>query len=217
MFRFSSKNIFDLNSLNELVLARDKWLSKNGLMLPDRFQLCLAAIQDDNFHQQFYFDWKNVYDFNMSIIGDAFFRQALQNDCPTSLKFLKNKYKNHEFDLTRVTCDYLNRFEVQFFFKSSKTFQVSAVFAYVKIEFQACHSPIVLNFLPTKNICSHLNGMSFYFSSKTPFYLSTENDFVLGIFKCEKSDVTEKTHISIKAVFNNQEIIKNKIYSFECD
>lgn len=64
------------NGLDEVIGARDKWLSSNGLIFPDRCTLYLAALCD-NFRRDRYNFWHDVYSFDMepmikSIISEPY-------------------------------------------------------------------------------------------------------------------------------------------------
>lgn len=52
------------NGLDEVIAARDKWLTSNGLIFPDRCTLYLAALSD-NFRRNRGNFWHNVYSFGM--------------------------------------------------------------------------------------------------------------------------------------------------------
>lgn len=64
-----SASIYCDNSLDEIIMARDKWLSADGLMFPDRCTLFVSAIEDETYSQDIF--WKNVYGFDMSSIYNA--------------------------------------------------------------------------------------------------------------------------------------------------
>jgi protein arginine N-methyltransferase 1 len=73
--------------LQTVLVARDKWLVPNGIILPDKAVIQLVAIEDaeykedkincTDFHFFYIAVWDNVYGFKMSSIKDAAFREPL--------------------------------------------------------------------------------------------------------------------------------------------
>ncbi|CAI9100527.1 OLC1v1037648C1 [Oldenlandia corymbosa var. corymbosa] len=56
------------NMLDTVLYARNKWLVKDGLVLPDKASLYLTAIEDADYKEDKIEFWNNVYGFNMSCI-----------------------------------------------------------------------------------------------------------------------------------------------------
>lgn len=54
--------------LETVLFARDKWLSPNGLLFPDKASLYITAIEDRQYKDDKINWWDNVYGFNMSSI-----------------------------------------------------------------------------------------------------------------------------------------------------
>ena len=54
--------------LDTVLFARDKWLSDDGILLPDRAIMWLAGIEDGRYKSQTIDFWDNVYDVKMSSI-----------------------------------------------------------------------------------------------------------------------------------------------------
>ena len=54
--------------LDTLLFARDKWLKKDGYLLPDKAQIYLAGIQDTLYKYNKIDSWDNVYGFNFSML-----------------------------------------------------------------------------------------------------------------------------------------------------
>ena len=54
--------------LDCVLYARDKYLSEDGLLFPDRAVMYLAAIEDEDYRQQKIDFWDDVYGVNMSCI-----------------------------------------------------------------------------------------------------------------------------------------------------
>ena len=74
--------------LDSVLWARDKYLVKGGKMLPDRAQIYIAAIEDEQYkHKKTQF-WKNQYDIDMSVMTNV----ALKETCIDYLDAHGNLY-----------------------------------------------------------------------------------------------------------------------------
>ena len=56
--------------LDTVLFARDKWLVKDGIMMPDKCKLYVAGIEDAEYKEEKINFWDNVYGFDMSCIKD---------------------------------------------------------------------------------------------------------------------------------------------------
>jgi protein arginine N-methyltransferase 1 len=63
--------------LDTVLLARDKYLKKDGLIFPDTATLYLAAIEDQEYKDEKINFWENVYGFDYSCIKDIALREPL--------------------------------------------------------------------------------------------------------------------------------------------
>ncbi|KAJ7838678.1 protein arginine N-methyltransferase [Mycena leptocephala] len=63
--------------LDTVLLARDKYLKKGGLIFPDTATLYLAAIEDQDYKEEKINFWDNVYGFDYSCIKDIALREPL--------------------------------------------------------------------------------------------------------------------------------------------
>ena len=62
--------------LDSVLWARDKYLNKQtGKMLPDRAQIYMAAVEDENYKYSKQYFWKNVYDVDMSLMTNVVLRE----------------------------------------------------------------------------------------------------------------------------------------------
>eukprot|EP01090_Pellita_catalonica_P001213 TRINITY_DN1090_c0_g1_i3.p1 TRINITY_DN1090_c0_g1~~TRINITY_DN1090_c0_g1_i3.p1 ORF type:complete len:374 (-),score=67.72 TRINITY_DN1090_c0_g1_i3:33-1154(-) len=65
------------NMLDTVICARDKWLAKGGLILPDKANLYFCAIEDAEYKDEKIAWWDNVYGFDMSCIKKVAMREPL--------------------------------------------------------------------------------------------------------------------------------------------
>jgi len=54
--------------LDSVLYARDKWLAKDGILMPDRAILWLAGLEDEQYKNSILNFWDNVYDVKMTSI-----------------------------------------------------------------------------------------------------------------------------------------------------
>jgi len=77
---------------DSVIYARDKWLSPNGILMPDRAIISLAAIEDEKYKSSLIDFWDNVYDVKMTsikkwssfepLVDTVNRRQVISNSCP---------------------------------------------------------------------------------------------------------------------------------------
>ncbi|EKX31119.1 hypothetical protein GUITHDRAFT_83399, partial [Guillardia theta CCMP2712] len=53
---------------DSIIYARDRWLRDGGMLLPDKAELYIAAIEDAKYKEDKIHFWENVYGFNMSLM-----------------------------------------------------------------------------------------------------------------------------------------------------
>ena len=71
--------------LDTVLFARDKWLQKDGYMLPDRATITLAGIEDTDYKRSKINFWENVYNVDMSCFKNAVIGEPLVEVCPKKL------------------------------------------------------------------------------------------------------------------------------------
>jgi type I protein arginine methyltransferase len=67
--------------LDTVLYARDKYLVEGGKMLPDRAQIFVAAIEDEQYKNQKFGFWKDVYGVDMSCMSAAATKEPLVDAC----------------------------------------------------------------------------------------------------------------------------------------
>jgi protein arginine N-methyltransferase 1 len=63
--------------LDSVLWARDKYLVKDGKMLPDKLHMYVAAVEDGNYKKQKRDFWNDVYGVNMSCLQSTVMREPL--------------------------------------------------------------------------------------------------------------------------------------------
>lgn len=125
------------NMLNTVLYARDKWLVKDGLVLPDKASLYLTAIEDADYKEDKIEFWNNVYGFDMSCIRKQSIMEPLvdtvdQNQIVTSCELLKT------MDISKMTSGDVS-FTAPFKLVAERDDYVHALVAYFDVSFTKCH------------------------------------------------------------------------------
>lgn len=69
--------------LQTVLFARDKWLKREGLILPDKYRMVVAGCADTyRLKTEKEAFWKNVYGIDMSCLGYNFYVEPLVENIP---------------------------------------------------------------------------------------------------------------------------------------
>lgn len=60
-----------------VLIARDKWLKPDGILMPDKASLFITAIEDAKYKNDKIYFWDSVYGFNMSLVKTAALSEPL--------------------------------------------------------------------------------------------------------------------------------------------
>lgn len=102
--------------LDTVLYARDKWLDKNGYILPDRARIFLASIEDGEYRHNKVDSWNNVYGFDFSCLRNTALAEPLI-DVSDSENVNSTVAKVFDIDLYTVKKDDLDfsaGFEIEF-------------------------------------------------------------------------------------------------------
>ncbi|CAK9438803.1 uncharacterized protein LODBEIA_P30270 [Lodderomyces beijingensis] len=93
--------------LDTVLYARDRYLVKGGLILPDKCQMYIAGIEDGQYKEEKIHFWEDVYGFDYS----PFIKTAMEEplvDTVNEQALVTNGYKFFEFDINTVTKEELS-------------------------------------------------------------------------------------------------------------
>ena len=102
--------------LDTVLFARDKWLNKDGYMLPDHATITLAGIEDTDYKTSKVNFWENVYDIDMSCFKNAVIAEPLVDVCPKKL-INSSSCRILDIDLYTVKkedLDFSSKYEITF-------------------------------------------------------------------------------------------------------
>ena len=132
--------------LPSVLFARDKWLTKDGLLLPSSCSLYVAGMTDLSWHDQKFGFWDNVEGFNMQAMKAlAITEPSVDWVNPSSMTTEPFLLKN--FDLHSCIKDDL-AFSVAFSLRASRGGNLSALVAFFDVEFGDGHKSITLSTSP---------------------------------------------------------------------
>ena len=119
--------------LKKVIYARDKFLVHDGFIFPDKATLYISGIQDEEFKQDKFKMWDNVYNVNMNCVKNVSFKDPLIDTfnkkmilstiCPI---FEVDMYKIKESEI-----NFSNSYELIF----NKTDNLSALAGWFDVEF----------------------------------------------------------------------------------
>lgn len=148
-------SLFYDNSFEEIIVARDKWLSTKGLMFPDRCNLYIAAFQDKE-HSQANSFWQNVYDFSMSPMLEVVNSQPSSRRIRSS-EIFTNACPFKQIDFHQMTKAEWDHFAIVFRLKvKSQADEITALFTFLELEFSECHTPVKISTRPGSKIVNWL-------------------------------------------------------------
>uniref|UniRef100_A0A8D0GWU0 Protein arginine methyltransferase 1 n=1 Tax=Sphenodon punctatus TaxID=8508 RepID=A0A8D0GWU0_SPHPU len=129
--------LFYESMLNTVIYARDKWLTPDGLIFPDRATLYITAIEDRQYKDYKIHWWENVYGFDMSCIKDVAIKEPLV-DVVDPKQLVTNACLIKEVDIYTVKVEDLT-FTSPFCLQVKRNDYIHALVAYFNIEFTRCH------------------------------------------------------------------------------
>jgi len=103
--------------LDTVLYARDKWLNKDGIILPDKATMTIAAIEDGNYKKSKLTFWDDVYGIDMSCIKPCVMSEPLIDVCNKGA-INSSQCKIFEIDLYTVKkddLDFSSAYELTFF------------------------------------------------------------------------------------------------------
>lgn len=135
--------------LDSVLWARDKYLAKGGKMLPDRAQIFVASIEDEQYKNNKIGFWKNVYGVNMSCLSTAAMKEPLIDCCEGNMV---NSNSCKIIDLDLVKCkkedvEFAGEYELTF----NRNDKVHALVSWFDCLFSDLQNPVTLSTSPFKH------------------------------------------------------------------
>lgn len=204
--------LFYESMLDTVLYARDKWLTPDGLLFPDKCTLFVTAIEDRQYKDEKINWWDDVYGFDMSSIRKVAITEPLV-DVVDPKQLVTSPCLIKEVDLYTAKKEDLD-FESPFRLQVKRNDFVQALVTYFNVDFTKCHKKIGFSTSPEAQY-THWKQTVFYFDE----YLTVKKgeeihgtfhvkknarnardlDFSIGLdFKGELSQVEEKNHYRMR-------------------
>jgi protein arginine N-methyltransferase 1 len=151
--------------LDTVLVARDKYLKKDGLIFPDKATMYIAAIEDAQYREEKIGFWNSVYGFDMSCMVDKVVKEPLV-DIVNSDAVITNACAFKEIDILTVKKEDL-AFKVPFELKANRNDYAHAFLAWFDTTFSYSHKPIVLSTAPNSKY-THWKQTVFYIMDSLP-------------------------------------------------
>ncbi|KAJ3027317.1 UNVERIFIED_CONTAM: Protein arginine N-methyltransferase 1 [Siphonaria sp. JEL0065] len=162
--------------LNTVLYARDRYLTKGGLIFPDKATMYLATIEDGEYKDSKINFWDNVYGFDMSHIKSLALREPLVDTVnANAVNSTVCGFRN--IDLYTVTVEEL-AFSVPFKLTATRDDYVHAFICYFDCFFTACHKPVKLPTGP-QDTYTHWKQTVFYLTETLAL---KEGEAITGTF-----------------------------------
>lgn len=164
--------------LDTVLLARDKYLRPDGIMMPDHATLYLSAIEDQEYKEEKIDFWDNVYGFDYSCIKEIALREPLV-DTVELRSVVCDPAPLVDLDLMTVKKEDL-QFKMPFKLHATRNDYVHAFLGWFDIGFEACHKPVRFSTGPHSRY-THWKQTVFY----TPGTLTVaQGDVIQGTLSC---------------------------------
>nr|GAT58519.1 protein arginine N-methyltransferase [Mycena chlorophos] len=164
--------------LDTVLLARDKYLKKGGLIFPDTATLYLAAIEDQDYKEEKINFWDNVYGFDYSCIKHIALREPLVDTVDLKAVVTDPCLIKH-IDLLTAQKEDLT-FEAPFRLTATRDDYAHAFLAWFDICFECTHTKVKFSTGPHAQY-THWKQTVFY----TPDTITlSKGQSVVGTLKC---------------------------------
>ena len=181
--------------LDSVLVARDKFLSSDGLMFPDRACLYLTTIEDERYKEQKIGFWDEVYGADMSCIKEWVLKEPLI-DVVESNQINGSSSCILDIDIATVKKEELD-FSNEYSIKVTRDDKVHAVIAWFDVMFTKGNTPITLSTSPFSGE-THWKQVVFYTKNSVKVFKDDEIKGSIAVKKC----VGNPRELDVKISFN---------------
>ncbi|KAJ3428533.1 arginine methyltransferase 1-related [Anaeramoeba flamelloides] len=185
--------------LNTVIYARDKWLTEEGIILPDKASLFIGGIEDSNYNNEKLEYWENVWGFKMTSIKKAVNIEPVI-DIIEEKHVVTNYHELKQIDIKTVTLEELE-LKAPFLLQCDRNEYINGFVTFFTYTFSKCHVPITISTGP-ESTYTHWKQCIFFIKEPLTVY---KDETVKGIFKLKQNNKNNRDlDISIKYVFNGE-------------
>ena len=167
--------------MDTVLFARDKWLNQNGIILPDKCTMRIAAIEDDAYKRKKLEFWDDVYGIDMSCLSKASFVEPIV-DCVEDQAIVSTVCTFIEFDLYKVQVKDLE-FTSTYELKIKREDSIHGIVTWFDIVFGNMKNEVRFSTGPFSEY-THWKQTVFYFDGS---YDVCKGDVLKGSIACKKS------------------------------
>ena len=166
--------------LNTVIVARDKWLTPNGIVFPDKAVMYLCAVEDEAMKYERIDFWDNVYGFDMSAIKHVAVKEPVV-DIVNPQFVATNSVPILNIDLQHCTEEDLS-FISPFRLTAHRADTIHCFVAYFECAFtQRVHQPLGFSTSPFAKY-THWKQTIFYLSDPIALCMGEE---IIGTISCK--------------------------------
>ncbi|KAH7819477.1 putative S-adenosyl-L-methionine-dependent methyltransferase [Monocercomonoides exilis] len=185
------------NMLETVLIARDKWLKPDGILLPDKARMFICAIEDGDYRRSKINFWDHVYGFRMSCLKKEALREPLVDVCEPQ-QVSTNVCQMISFDLEKVSVPELS-VSVPYSVKASRFDKIHGMLVFFDVLFSHGSSVFTMSTSPMKRP-THWKQTVFYM----PVPMSIEpNETISGQFSMTPNP-RNKRDMDIEISFNHK-------------
>ncbi|XP_055309220.1 uncharacterized protein LOC129573066 [Sitodiplosis mosellana] len=187
--------------LDSVIHARDKYLKPGGLLLPNRCNINLMGLGDEERHSEYIGFWTDVYGYDMSALQKKVLQEAVVENARHE-HVLTEAVVIADFNLLMVDYTYPN-FKHDFMLKIKKSGKFTAFVGYFDTFFDL---PQRVEFTTSPHATpTHWKQVIFYLKNPVPV---NEGDNICGQFQCNRGK-SDARAISVKITAFDQDFFFN--------
>lgn len=196
------------SKIHEVISARDKWLKDDGLILPNKAVINLAAVEDYQYKDIKINFWRNVYDVDMSPIRKAAVCEVLSDniDKHNLISTICPIYEIDLYTINEEDLDFASKYEL----KIMKDESVHAFITWFDVQFENLPFPVSFNTSPFSEP-TFWKQCILYFDEEYPVH---KGEIINGSIAVRRS-LYNMSHLDVKISVNiAEQAQKDKIVNF---
>jgi len=199
-------------SMIETVIdARDRYLAKDGIILPDKANLYICGIEDADYKEQRIDFWDNVYGFNMSCMKEGSLTEPLIDMCQPQ-QVITSCARIYSLDLSTATKDCM-KITAPFTIKSQSHDFCHALVLHFDVSFSKALTPVHFSTGPQVQY-THWKQSVFYLDEPIPFHVHEDLSGTISMHV--EGEKKEKTIVKIESKFKGkaQSLVQSRTYKY---
>ena len=202
--------LFFESMLDSVLFARDKWLVEGGVLMPDRANMHLVAIEDIEYKQDKIAFWDDVYGFDMSCVKEIVNVEPLV-DVFRPDQLCSAPEQLFSIDLNTVTENELLDLQRRVTIPITRTKSIHAVAAYFDVEFSRSKKPVGFSTGP-RDKYTHWKQIAFFLDKDLMAFKKDNLDVFMKISRNGKNPRELDVLMQSKFRGSEQTIEQGKLY-----